>query len=213
MTQHDGDDQTVFVLDDDEAVRDSLGALLESAGFVVEIFGSGTDFLDRLEPEGGGCLVLDVRMPGLSGLEVQEELAKKGVAIPVIIITGHGDVPIAVKALKSGAVDFIEKPFADDIILESVRRALEQGLQNKQDISAAMEIKARLVRLTPRERDVLGQLVIGNPNKIIAHELGISPRTVEIHRARVLEKMSARSLSHLVRLAITAGVVPEETEA
>ena len=213
MTRHDGDDQTVFVLDDDEAVRDSLGALLESAGFVVEIFGSGADFLDRLEPEGGGCLVLDVRMPGLSGLEVQEELAKKGIAIPVIIITGHGDVPIAVKALKSGAVDFIEKPFADDIILESVRHALEQGLQNKQDISAALEIKARLVRLTPRERDVLGQLVIGNPNKIIAHELGISPRTVEIHRARVLEKMSARSLSHLVRLAIAAGVVPEETEA
>lgn len=205
--------QTVFVLDDDEAVRDSLGALLESAGFVVETFDSGADFLDRLEPEGGGCLVLDVRMPGLSGLEVQEELAKKNIAIPVIIITGHGDVPIAVKALKSGAFDFIEKPFTDDIILESVRHALEQGLQNKQDISAAMEIKARLVRLTPRERDVLGQLVIGNPNKIIAHELGISPRTVEIHRARVLEKMSARSLSHLVRLAIAAGVVPEETEA
>ena len=213
MTRHDGDDQTVFVLDDDEAVRDSLRALLESGGFVVETFGFGTDFLDRLEPEGGGCLVLDVRMPGLSGLEVQEELAKRGIAIPVIIITGHGDVPIAVKALKSGAVDFIEKPFADDIILESVRLALEQGLQNKNDVSAAMEIKARLARLTPRERDVLGQLVIGNPNKIIAHELGISPRTVEIHRARVLEKMSARSLSHLVRLAITAGVVPEETEA
>ena len=213
MTRHDGDDQTVFVLDDDEAVRDSLGALLESAGFVVETFGSGADFLDRLAPEGGGCLVLDVRMPGLSGLEVQEELAKKGIAIPVIIITGHGDVPIAVKALKSGAVDFIEKPFADDIILESVRHALEQDQQIKQDLSAAMEIKARFERLTPRERDVLGQLVIGNPNKIIAHELGISPRTVEIHRARVLEKMSARSLSHLVRLAIAAGVVPEETEA
>ena len=213
MTSPDGDDQTIFVVDDDEAVRDSLGALLESAGFEVETFSSGADFLDRLDPKRGGCIVLDVRMPGLSGLEIQEKLTEKRITLPVIIITGHGDVPIAVQAIKAGAMDFIEKPFGDDIILESVGRALEQGRRNKRDASSAVEIEARMARLTPREREVLGQLVIGNPNKIIAYELGISPRTVEIHRARVIEKMEARSLSHLVRLAITAGVVPEESEA
>ena len=213
MTPCDGDRQTVFVVDDDEAVRDSLGALLESAGFEVESFGSGADFLDRLDPKRGGCIVLDVRMPGLSGLEIQEKLTEKRIALPVIIITGHGDVPIAVQAIKAGAIDFIEKPFGDDVILESVGRALEQGRRNKRDASSAAEIEARLARLTPRERDVLGHLVIGNPNKIIAHKLGISPRTVEIHRARVIEKMEARSLSHLVRLAMTVGVVPEDSEA
>ena len=213
MTSRDGDDQTIFVVDDDEAVRDSLGALLESAGFEVETFSSGADFLDRLDPKRGGCIVLDVRMPGLSGLEIQEKLTEKRITLPVIIITGHGDVPIAVQAIKAGAIDFIEKPFGDDVILESVGRALERGRRNKRDASSAVEIEARMARLTPREREVLGQLVIGNPNKIIAYELGISPRTVEIHRARVIEKMEARSLSHLVRLAITAGVVPEESEA
>ena len=160
-----GDIQTVFVLDDDEAVRDSLGALLESDGFEVATFGSGAEFLDRFDPVRGGCLVLDVRMPGLSGLEVQEKLAEKGITLPVIIITGHGDVPIAVQALKAGAVDFIEKPFADDVILESVRLALEQGQQIKQDMSSATEIEARLARLTPRERDVMEHLVIGNPKQ------------------------------------------------
>ena len=213
MTPGDEDNQTVFVVDDDEAVRDSLGALLESVGFEVESFGSGADFLDRLDPKRGGCIVLDVRMPGLSGLEIQEKLAEKRIALPVIIITGHGDVPIAVQAIKAGAIDFIEKPFGDDVILESVGRALEQGRRNKRDASSAAEIEARLARLTPRERDVLEQLVIGNPNKIIAYELAISPRTVEIHRARVIEKMEARSLSHLVRLALTAGVIPEDSEA
>ncbi len=213
MTAAGADNQTVFVLDDDEAVRDSLRALLESAGFDVETFGSGAEFLDRFDPTRGGCLVLDVRMPGLSGLEIQEKLSEKRIAMPVIIITGHGDVPVAVQAMRAGAVDFIEKPFADDVILESVRFALEQGHQITLDMSSATEIKARLARLTPRERDVLEQLVIGNPNKVIAYELGISPRTVEIHRARVIEKMEARSLSHLVRLAIAVGVVPEDTEA
>ena len=216
MTRGDEDNQTVFVVDDDEAVRDSLGALLESVGFEVESFGSGADFLDfldRLDPKRGGCIVLDVRMPGLGGLEIQEKLAEKRIALPVIIITGHGDVPIAVQAIKAGAIDFIEKPFGDDVILESVGRALEQGRRNKRDASSAAEIEARLARLTPRERDVLEQLVIGNPNKIIAYELAISPRTVEIHRARVIEKMEARSLSHLVRLALTVGVIPEDSEA
>ena len=213
MTPGDGDNQTVFVVDDDEAVRDSLGALLESAGFEVVTFGSGSDFLDRLDPKRGGCIVLDVRMPGLSGLEIQSKLAEKRTTLPVIIITGHGDVPIAVQAIKAGAIDFIEKPFGDDVILESVGRALERGRRNKRDASSAAEIESRMARLTPRERDVLEQLVIGNPNKIIAHKLGISPRTVEIHRARVIEKMEARSLSHLVRLALAAGVVPEDSEA
>ena len=199
---------TVFVLDDDEAVRDSLKALLESAGMTVEVYGSGQQFLEAYDPSRSGCLVLDVRMPEMGGLELQERLAANRVNLPIIIITGHADVPIAVKALKAGAVDFIEKPFADDVILDSVRRAFEHGEQIHREKASAAEVAARVARLTPREREVLEQLVIGKPNKVIAFELGISPRTVEIHRARVIEKMQARSLSHLVRIALSAGIDP-----
>ncbi len=205
------DRSTVFVLDDDEAVRDSLRALLESAGLEVELFESGQDFLDDLDPASTGCLILDVRMPGLSGLEIQQKLTERRNSLPVIIITGHGDIPMAVKAMSAGAVDFIEKPFADDTLLKSVKRALSQPKKNLVDPESAGDLERRLGRLTPREREVLGQLVIGNPNKVIAHELGISPRTIEIHRARVIEKMNARNLSHLVRLAIVAGVLPDES--
>lgn len=204
------DGQTVFIVDDDDAVRASLAVLLETAGYKVEQFDSGTAFLEALSAAQTGCLVLDVRMPGLSGLEVQEKLAERKATLPVIIMTGHGDLPMAVKAMKAGAADFIEKPFKAGEITESVRLALNKSAEYRHEAAQAEEIGKRLARLTAREREVLEELVIGNLNKVIAYNLDISPRTVEIHRARTMEKMQARNLAHLVRLAITAGVVPED---
>jgi two-component system response regulator FixJ len=199
---------TVFIVDDDDAVRDSLGALLESAGLTAESFASGTRFLDALGPDRIGCVLLDVQMPDLGGLEIQERLAASQSGLRVIIITGHGDVPLAVRAMKAGAVDFIEKPFDDGVLLDCVQRALAESQRGQAGEAAAAGLEG-LGQLTPRERDVLHQLIVGNPNKVIAYELGISPRTVEVHRARVMEKMQAKSLSHLVRMALAAGVDPE----
>ena len=204
------DGQTVFVVDDDDAVRESLAVLLETAGYKVALFESGNAFLNALEPAVNGCLILDVRMPGLSGLEVQQKLAERNANLPVIIMTGHGDLPMAVKAMKAGATDFIEKPFDAGVLVESVRIALNKGDEDWQEAIQAAEIEQRLARLTTREREVLDELVVGNLNKVIAFNLDISPRTVEVHRARAMEKMQARNLAHLVRLAITAGVVPED---
>lgn len=198
---------TVFVLDDDDAVRDALGALFRSCGLQARTYGSGESFLADLVPGFVGCIVLDVRMPGLSGLEVQERLAAMNASLPVIIVTGHGDLPMAVKAMKAGAVDFIEKPFDDDVILESVREALSQGDRMHAESASAEAVKANLGRLTAREREVLEQVALGHPNKVIAYNLGISSRTVEIHRARVVEKLQARNLAHLVRMSIAAGVI------
>ena len=175
-------------------------------------FESGTAFLAAVEQIESGCVLLDVRMPDIDGLEIQARLATANPGLIVIIITGHGDVPMAVKAMKAGAFDFIEKPFTDDVLMESLQRAWtqRQDLAETQDNSgsseANSEILGRIDDLTPRERDVLDQLIIGRPNKIIAYELGISPRTVEVHRARVMEKMQAKSLSHLVRMALAAGL-------
>lgn len=197
---------TVFVVDDDAAVRDSLKALLESDGLAVEIYDAGQTFLDAHDTDGGGCLLLDVQMPDMNGLELQQKLADNGSSLPVIIITGHGDVPIAVKALKAGAVDFIEKPFSDDVILAGVRRALELGEQTRHKLASVDAAKAGIARLTAREHEVLEHLVIGRQNKQISYDLGISSRTVEIHRARVMEKMAARNLAHLVRMAIALGI-------
>ena len=199
----------MFVVDDDEAVRDSLAVMLEAEGLAVEAFASGRALLEALAPgQRPGCVVADVRMPDMDGLELLDRLmARDGGRPPVIIVTGHGDVPMAVRAMKAGAVDFIEKPFTPELILDTVRRHLEGPREACAEAPGeGGEVALRLGRLTPRERDVLEQLVIGRPNKVIAYELGISPRTVEIHRARVMEKMGARSLSHLVRMALAVGI-------
>ena len=200
---------TVFVVDDDAAVRDALKALLESDGLTAEIFGTGQEFLDAHDADGDGCLLLDVQMPDMNGLELQQKLADNGSSLPVIIITGHGDVPIAVKALKAGAVDFIEKPFTDEVILGSVRRALEFGKKHRRKQASMNEAKAGIVRLTTREYEVFELLAVGRLNKQIAGDLGISSRTVEVHRARVMEKMEAHNLAHLVRMALALGIGPE----
>lgn len=197
---------TVYVVDDDEAVRDSLRALIESAGHAVETFSSGEEFLDRFRPDAaGGCLVLDVRMAGMTGIDLQARLRDRGIRMPVIVITGHGDVPLAVTAMKHGAFDFIEKPFANDRILAAIGEGLNYppSAETTEEQAAA---RTRLERLTSREREVLELLASGYANKRIAAELKISPRTVEIHRARVIEKLNVQSVSHLVRLALSAGI-------
>lgn len=201
MPEH-GRPGTVVVVDDDDAVRDSLQILLESAGFTVEAFASPVEFLASPAPAEAGCLLVDVRMPEMDGIQVQETLNAGNSQLPVIVMTGHADVPLAVRAMKAGAVDFVEKPFDDEAIIETVRRALQLRP------AANPEVAQRIAQLTPREREVLEGLVAGHANKVIAYELDISPRTVEIHRARVMEKMQARSLSQLVRMALEAGIAP-----
>lgn len=198
---------SVVVIDDDEAVLDSVRVLLELEGFNVETFERASTFLQRFAGKLPGCLVTDVRMPDMDGLELLQALAARGPLPPVIVITGHGEVPMAVQAMKLGARDFLEKPFAPADLIASIRNALTAAA--KPAAAAHPEICGRLERLTPREREVLGQLVIGRSNKGIARELAISPRTVEIHRARVMEKMRAESLSQLVRMAFAAGIDPD----
>lgn len=195
---------TVFVVDDDQAMRTSLQWLIESTGMQVRTFDSADAFLAAYYPGRAGCLLLDVRMPGMSGLELQSYLAREGYRLPVIIITGHGDVAMAVKAMKSGALDFIEKPFHDEDLLRSIRNALE--LDQRQRVSRAnrAEIAARLAELTPREHEVMGMVTEGKSNKEIAAALGVTAKTVEAHRARVMEKMRAESLAELVRMALIA---------
>jgi two-component system, LuxR family, response regulator FixJ len=203
-------DPTVFLVDDDEAVRDSLSLLLETAGHRVEAFESGTKLLATLSADRKGCVIADLRMPGMDGLELQQQLLARGFRLPIIIMTGHGDVPIAVRAMKAGALDFVEKPFSEEAILETVRLALAQAERVRGPAAPDNLVQERISNLTQREREVLEAMVAGHPNKVIAHLLQISPRTVEIHRARVMEKMSARSLSHLVRVALEAGIVPDD---
>lgn len=198
------DDATIFILDDDDAVRDSLTMLVESAGYKAEAFASCREFLARPPFPPHACLLLDVHMPEMSGLQLQDEMARRGLKLPVIVMTGQADVPVAVRAMKAGARDFIEKPFSDELILDSIRNALAPPGKAAGDPAVAKRIAA----LTPREHEVMLQMVAGNPNKVTAYNLGISPRTVEIHRARVMEKMAARSLSELVRMALAAGIDP-----
>jgi two-component system response regulator FixJ len=193
---------TVFVVDDDESVRGSLRFLLRSAGLESRAFGSAPEFLGAYDPAQPGCLVLDVRMPGMSGLELQQELNLRGAVIPVIFITGHGDIPMAVEAMQHGAHDFLQKPFRDEDLIERVRRALAKDAKARAALEEHKVIREHLDSLTPREREVLALMARGKPNKIMAHELGVSQRTVEIHRARVMEKSGASSLAELVRMVM-----------
>lgn len=201
----------VFVVDDDEAVRDSVQLLLETEGYRAVSLASAQALLDRLAPAESGCVIADVRMPDMTGLELQDRLSERRANLPVIIVTGHADVPMAVRAMKAGAVDFIEKPFAHAAIIAAVERALGGRAARQAEAPQAPAEAARLAALTQREQQVLRLLVRGRPNKLIAYELDISPRTVEIHRARVMEKTGADSLAHLVRLALAAGI-PVEPE-
>lgn len=197
----------VHVIDDDDAMRDSLAFLLQSAKVSAKTYESALAFLDTVSEISGGCIVTDVRMPGMSGMELIRRLHELNIALPVIVITGHGDVPLAVEAMKCGAADFIEKPFDDEVFLAAVRSALNAQAADQERQAARSAIDTRLALLSPRERDVLEGLVAGQPNKIIAYELGISPRTVEIYRANVMTKMEAASLSELVRMALIGGVI------
>jgi two-component system, LuxR family, response regulator FixJ len=195
---------TVFVVDDDQAMRTSLQWLIESTGMQVKTFESADAFLANYYPGRAGCVLLDVRMPGMSGLELQAHLAREGYALPVIIITGHGDVSMAVKAMQAGAMDFIEKPFHDEDLLRSIRRALDYDQRWRLSRAARADILARLADLTPREHEVMGMVTEGKANREIAVALGVTPKTVEAHRARVMEKMRADSLAELVRMALIA---------
>jgi two-component system response regulator FixJ len=195
----------VFVVDDDEAVRSSLRLLLKSVGLPATLYSSAQEFLAAYDPHQSGCVVLDVRMPGMSGLELQQLLNLKGATIPVIFITGHGDIPMAVEAMQQGAFDFLQKPFRDQDLLDRVQRALEKDRKTRLELGERDRIVDRLETLTPREREVLTLVTRGKPNKVMAGELGVSQRTVEIHRARVMEKMGASSLAQLVRMVLDTG--------
>lgn len=192
----------VFVVDDDEAVRRSLCWLLGSVDMHAEAFASAPEFLNSITPAHAGCVLTDVRMPGPSGLDLQDELARRGIDLPVILVTGHGDVQMAVRAMKAGAFDFVEKPFNDRILLDLVQRAVAKNLADRQGQAERGDVRARIATLTPRERQVLDLVVAGEPNKGIAYRLGISEKTVETHRAHVMEKMEARSFAELMKLVL-----------
>lgn len=198
---------TVFVLDDDPAMRSSLRWLIESVGLTVATFETAEGFLSSYDPGQPGCLVLDVRMPGMSGLELQTALRERLVSLPTIVITGHADVTMAVRAVKNGALDFLEKPFSDQILLDRIRQAIDQDRSERERRTHRREIVERIARLTSREREVMRLVVQGNANKEIAAALNLSPKTVEAHRAHVMEKMEAESLAELIRsvLAVEAG--------
>jgi two-component system response regulator FixJ len=196
-------DGTVFVVDDDPAIRDSLAMLLASSGYEAKSYASAAAFLASETPDAVGCMVVDVQMPGMNGLALQQELVARRFRLPVIVMTGHGDIPVAVQAMKAGAVDFLEKPFDDGVLLDGVRRALESVSSAQDQSLAAKETKRRLEQLTDREREVMDLIVAGKANKVIAYELSISPRTVEIHRSRVMEKMAAANLADLVRKVLS----------
>ena len=204
------EDPLVYVVDDDASVCQSLTWLIESVGIKVEAFPSAAEFLKRDPHDGPACLVLDVRMPGLSGFDLQNQLAAAGRVIPIIFITGHGNVSMSVRAMKAGAVDFIEKPFEDQTLLDALNQSLEKDRQAKLEQAEKREIKQRVDSLTAREREVFKRVVAGMLNKQIAFEQGTTERTIKAHRARVMQKLQARSLADLVRLAVKAGIGPEK---
>lgn len=193
---------TVFVVDDDDAVRSSLRLLLKSVGLPAVAFSSANDFLRAWNPDQAGCLVLDVRMPGMSGLDLQHELNRRGAIIPVIFISGHGDIPMAVEAMQHGAFDFLQKPFRDQDLIDRIHRALAHDADGRKALEHKEHIRECYESLTPREREVLTLVTQGKANKVMAGDLGVSQRTVEIHRARVMEKMGAASLAQLVRMVL-----------
>lgn len=193
---------TVFVVDDDEDVRNALRWLIESVDLTVATYPSAEAFLASYTPRQPGCLVLDVRMPGMGGLGLLEHMRTEGIELPTIILTGHGDVPIAVRAMKSGAIDFIEKPFTDQDLLDQIQRALREDARQRSQQLERAEVTARAETLTPREREVLRRVVQGQANKVISAELGISERTVETHRKKIMDKMQARSLAELIQMTL-----------
>lgn len=193
---------TVFIVEDDEAVRDSLRLMLESLGHIVASYGRADEFLEAYDPELPGCLVLDIRMPGMNGMELQRKLNAMTSILPIIFVTGHGDVPMAVEAMQQGAVDFVQKPYREQELLDKIQSAIAQDAENRHELQEVQLIAGRYDDLTPREREVMEMMVDGKANKVIAIDLDISQRTVEIHRARVMEKMSARSLAQLVRMSM-----------
>jgi FixJ family two-component response regulator len=195
----------VFVVDDDAAARSAIRSMLQSVGLRVEMFGSAAEFLEHAETDAPCCLVLDVRLPGMSGLEFQRDLAKRNIPIPIIFITGHGDIPMSVEAMKAGAQEFLTKPFRGQVLLDAIHRALEHGRTVRQEHARLAELRRRVETLTPREREVMQHVIAGLLNKQIAAELGASERTIKIHRANVMRKMGADSLPDLVRMAEKLG--------
>ncbi|MDX1456049.1 MAG: response regulator FixJ [Marinobacter sp.] len=195
--------QTVYVVEDDEAVRDSLELLLKSDGKTVATYSGAADFLEDYSEEMAGCIVLDIRMPGMDGLELQKKLNELHAILPIIFVTGHGDVPMAVDAMKEGAVDFIQKPYREEALLEKIEAALKQDREQRESLGEQQEIMRRIKTLTPRESEIMGRMIAGQANKVIAIELEISQRTVEIHRSRVMHKMGTHSLAHLVRMVLS----------
>jgi two-component system response regulator FixJ len=197
---------TVFVVDDDKLVRESLAWLIDTIDLPVALYGNGQDFLADYEPDRPGCLILDVRMPGLSGMDLHARLNERGIELPVIIVTGHADVPMATRAMKAGAFDFIEKPYNDQLMLETVQNAIAFDLGRRRRAQQITALRARFKGLTSRERAVMALIIQGRPNKVIADRLHISIKTVELHRANIMAKVQVRSAAELVRLAVTAGL-------
>jgi FixJ family two-component response regulator len=194
---------TVYVVDDDEGMRRALNLLLSTVGYQTAAFANPKEFLQAFKADTAGCLVLDIRMPGMSGLELQQHLNRMGSMLPVIFITGHGDVPMAVQAMKEGAFEFVQKPFREQDLLDRINHALEQDKDNRGNLALRADVARRIETLTPRERQVMEKVVDGAANKVIAIDLDLSERTVEIHRAKVMEKMGARSVAHLVKLQLS----------